>query len=179
MTEEEKIEEPEIQEVPPQEPEPQEEDFQNKYLRLLAETENSRKRMQKERHEMTRFAVENVISEILLPIDTLESALGFTDQMSEDTKNWAKGFEMILSQFKEILVGHNISAFHSKGQTFDPHKHEAVEVEETDEHPEGTILHEYLKGYKSGDRILRAARVKVARPPAQEEEITQEEENKE
>lgn len=180
MTEEEKVEEPEIVEAPEAEqPEAQEEDFQDKYFRLLAEMENTRKRMQKEKHEMTRFAIENVISEILLPIDTLESALGFTDQMSEETKNWAKGFEMILTQFKEILSNHNISAFHSKGQQFDPHKHEAVEMEETLEHPEGTILQEFLKGYKSGDRVLRAARVKVAKAPAQEQESEEKEEHKE
>ena len=140
-----------------------EEDYQDKYFRLLADMENARKRLQKEKHEMTRFAIENVIAEILLPVDTLESALGFTEQMSEDTRNWARGFEMILAQFKEILVSHNITTFHSKGEIFDPHKHEAVEVEETDEHDEGTILHEFLKGYKSGDRILRAARVRVAK----------------
>jgi len=179
MTEEEKVDEPEIKEAHLEETEPHEEDFQEKYFRLLAEMENSRKRMQKEKHEMTRFAVENIISEILLPIDTLENALGFSEQMSDDTKNWAKGFEMILTQFKEVLSNHNISAFHSEGQIFDPHMHEAVEVEETEEHPEGTILHEFLKGYKSADRILRAARVKVARAPAPKEETPQEEKNKE
>jgi len=145
-------------------------DFKEKYLRLLADTENTRKRMQKEKQEMTRFAIENVITEVLLPIDTFENALGFTEQMSEDTRNWARGFEMILSQFKEILHNHNIVAFHSKGEMFDPHKHEAVEVEETHDHPDGTILEEFLKGYKSGDRTLRAARVKVAKTPQQESE---------
>lgn len=157
-TEEEILKEEEIQTN-------EETDYKDKYFRLLAENENARKRLQKERHEMTRFAIENVLSEVLLPIDTLESALGFTEQMSEDTRNWVKGFDMILNQFKEILHTHNVVAFHSKGERFDPHKHEAVEVEETHEHPEGMILQEFLKGYKSGDRILRAARVKVAKPP--------------
>lgn len=147
---------------------PEEEDFKDKYFRLLAEMENTRKRMQKEKHEMTRFAIENVIAEVLSPIDTFESALGFTEQMSEDTRNWSKGFAMILSQFKDILSNHNIAAFHSMGELFDPHKHEAVEVEETDDHPEGTILKEFLKGYKSGERIIRAARVKVARTTTKE-----------
>ncbi|MBS0629743.1 MAG: nucleotide exchange factor GrpE [Verrucomicrobia bacterium] len=161
---EEKIEE--VAAPPPVE----EEDFKDKYFRLLAEMENSRKRLQKEKHEMTRFAIENVISEVLTPIDTFESALGFTDQMNEETRNWAKGFGMILSQFKEILSNHNIVSFHSVGEMFDPHHHEAVEVEETDDHPEGTILKEFLKGYKSGDRIIRAARVKVARKKSENKE---------
>ncbi|HKZ00151.1 MAG TPA: nucleotide exchange factor GrpE [Rhabdochlamydiaceae bacterium] len=166
MSEEEKIEDIKQEETPTEVE--TEEEFKDKYFRLLAEMENSRKRMQKEKHEMTRFAIENVIAEILLPIDTLESALSFTDQMSQDTRNWAKGFEMILNQFKEILHTHNIVAFHSKGEMFNPHKHEAVEMEETEDHPEGTILKEFLKGYKSGDRILRAARVKVAKAPKNE-----------
>lgn len=177
MTEEdEKIEEITPEVVEAEEAPVEEEDFQEKYVRLLAEMENSRKRLQKEKHEMTRFAIENVIAEILLPIDTLENALGFTDQMSENTRNWAKGFEMILGQFKEILSNHNVVAFHSNGEMFDPHKHEAVEMEETTEHPEGTILHEFLKGYKSGDRVLRAARVKVAKAPAKQSEPKEQEE---
>ncbi|NGX59869.1 MAG: Protein GrpE [Chlamydiae bacterium] len=173
MTEEkiEKEEEEKIEEISPAEEkvEEKEEDFQDKYIRLLAEMENSRKRLLKEKHEMTRFAIENVIAEILLPIDTLENALGFTEQMSEDTRNWAKGFEMILNQFKEILESHNVVAFHSEGEQFDPHRHEAVEIEETTKHENGTILQEFLKGYKSGDRILRAARVKVAKAPKEED----------
>ena len=175
MKEEEK-EEKKIEEIEIPPAEEKEEDFQDKYFRLLAEMENSRKRLQKEKHAMTRFAIENVIAEILLPIDTLDNALGFTAQMSEDTRNWAKGFEMILDQFKEILGNHNVVAFHSEGETFDPHRHEAVEIEETTEYEDGTILQEFLKGYKSGDRILRAARVKVAKAPSKEIQEEEEEE---
>lgn len=124
---------------------------------------------------MTRFGIENVISEILLPIDTFENALGFTSQMSDETRNWAKGFEMILAQFKEILSNHNVTAFHSVGEKFDPHRHEAVEIEETHDHLDGTIIQEFLKGYKSGDRILRAARVKVAKSPEKKVQIEENE----
>lgn len=156
---------------------PEEENYQEKYLRLLAETENMRKRMYKEKQEMTRFAIENILEEILMPIDMLENALGFSEQMSPETRNWAKGFEMILAQFKDILLSHNVVSFHAMGELFDPHKHEAVEIEETKECAEGTILHEFVKGYKSGDRTLRAARVKVAKTP-QKKPVNQEE-NKE
>src|SRR5579885_2984879 len=93
-------------------------DCKDKYLRLLAEMENARKRLQKEKQEMTRFAIENVISEILGPMDNLENALGFTKQMSEETKNWAMGFQMILSQFKDVLNNHGIAPFSSEGTFF-------------------------------------------------------------
>lgn len=144
------------------------EDYREKYLRLLAEIDNTRKRMQKEKQEMTRFAVENVISELLAPIDNLENALQFTQNMSADVRNWAQGFQMILTQFKDVLESNGVTAFESEGTAFNPELHEAIESEETAEKPEGTILKEYIKGYRSGDRTVRPARVKVAAVPAQE-----------
>lgn len=139
--------------------------LKNKNLHVLADMENLRKRLQKEKIEMNRFAVDNVLTEVLMPLDSFEKALSFTDNMSEETRNWAVGFEMILNQFKEVLTYHKIKPFSVKGKMFDPHRHEAVEMEETDEVPEGTITEELLKGYQSGDRILRPARVKVAKSP--------------
>jgi molecular chaperone GrpE len=140
-------------------------EYKEKYLRLLADVDNTRKRMQKEKQEMTRFAIENVISEILEPIDNLENALQFTQHMSEETRSWAQGFQMILGQFKDILSNHGVTPFHSEGQKFDPRMHYAIETEETQELPEGTIIKEYVKGYRSGERIVRPARVKVAAAP--------------
>jgi molecular chaperone GrpE len=143
----------------------QQEDYRDKYLRLLAEIDNTRKRMQKEKQEMTRFAVENAIGEILGPIDNLENALQFTEHLSSEMRNWAQGFTMILGQFKDVLANHGVTAFHSEGAQFDPTLHYAIETEETDAKPEGTILKEYVKGYRSGDRTIRPARVKVAAKP--------------
>ena|ERR1700722_17587224 len=144
----------------------------DKHLRALAEMENTRKRLIKEKQESVRFAVENTFAELLSPIDNLENALSFADKMSEETRNWATGFKMILGQFKEVLSANNVQAYESVGTLFDPHKHQAVEIEETDKKPEGTILQEFIKGYRCGDRIIRPARVKVAKkptPPAAEE----------
>lgn len=150
-----------IETLPPIEEENNE--YKDKYLRLLADVENTRKRMQKEKLEATRFAIENVMGDILLPIDNLENALKFTDQMSEETRNWAMGFQMILTQFKEVLQEQGIVPFDSVGTAFNPHLHEAVEMEETDQFPPGTIMQEFMRGYKCGDRTVRPARVKVAK----------------
>ncbi len=149
----------------------------NKSLLHLAELENSRKRMQREKHGSTRFAVENVLLEILTPLDNFENALSFAHQTSEETQNWAKGFEMILSQFREILTSHKIAPFTSEGHPFDPHMHEVLEMEETELHEEGTVVQEFMKGYKCGDRVIRPARVKVAKKPLKEEETVNQEEN--
>lgn len=142
-------------------------DWKDKYLRTLAEMENMRKRMQKERQETTRFGIENAIGEFLPAIDNLENALRFAENASGDVKAWALGFEMILSQLKEVLHNHGIVAFHSEGNSFDPLFHEAVETIETEEYPDGMILHEFSKGYKSNLRTVRPARVKVAKNPKQ------------
>ena len=162
--------------IPP-EPQKSDEEYKEKYLRLLAEIDNTRKRMQKEKQEMTRFAVENVISEILIPIDNLENALQSTQNMSAEVRNWAQGFLMILGQFNDVLSNHGVIAFHSEGSQFDPQMHFAIETEETDAKPDGTILKEYVKGYCSKDRTVRPARVKVAVAPGsipKEEHLSEE-----
>lgn len=150
--------------TPPVE-EKQEENWKDKYLRALADGENMRKRMQKEKQDMVGFGIENSISEFLPAIDNFENALRFGMNASGEVKNWAIGFEMILSQFKEVLHNHGIVSFHSQGNLFDPQFHEAVEIEETTEHPDGTVMHEFTKGYKSAHRTIRPARVKVAKHP--------------
>ncbi|MCB1117915.1 MAG: nucleotide exchange factor GrpE [Chlamydiia bacterium] len=147
---------------------------EDKYIRALAETENRTKRMQKEKQDMMRFAVQNAITEFLPVLDNFEKALGFKDQMSDETKNWAMGFEMILGQLKGVVSNHGFTPFHAEG-LFDPHLHEALEIEESDEHPDGTILKEFQRGYKCGDRIVCPARVKVSKLPKKEEEKKEEE----
>ena len=151
------------------------EDYKDKYLRLLAESENMRKRMQKDKQEMTRFAIENVLADVITPMDNLENALASAKTMSPDIKNWAFGFQMILGQLLDVLQQHGGASFKSEGELFDPRKHEAVESEESESVPAGTILQEYVKGYRCGDRIIRVARVKVSvdkKPSATPEELT-------
>jgi molecular chaperone GrpE len=147
----------------------------DKYLRLLADSENTRKRLQKEKQDMIRFSTENVIADFLAPMDNLENALGFASNASEETANWAKGFQMILGQFKDVLSNNGISSFVSTGTFFDPYLHEAVEIETSDSGEEGLILQEFVKGYKSKDRVIRPARVKVIKKSAPAEEIVESE----
>ncbi len=140
-------------------------EWKDKYLRLLAEQENLRKRVSKEKRDMLNFGVEDAIADFLPAIEQLENALRYADQAAEEVKQWAFGFTMILSQFKEVLQSHGIVPFPSEGERFDPRLHEAVEIVESEELPEGQILQEFTKGYKSTTRTLRPARVKVARRP--------------
>ncbi len=145
------------------------EETKKKNLLLLAESENARKRMQKERQELTQYAVERMLTEFLDPIDRMDKALSFVENMSDEVKNWAVGFQMILTQFKDVLLENGIVPFESVGQRFDPHRHEAVETVESDEHDPDTVMEESVKGYMRGKRVIRPARVKVAKAPKIEE----------
>ncbi|HEV8052569.1 MAG TPA: nucleotide exchange factor GrpE [Parachlamydiaceae bacterium] len=148
----------------------------DKYLRVLAESENARKRLQKEKQETIQYALQNVIVDFLSPIDHMENALNFTQQMSDDVKHWAVGFQMILSQFKDVLSNNGVTPFSSEGKPFDPHRHEAVEAVENDSVPPGTVIEESLKGYIMGDKTIRPARVKVSKASVQEKSDTEEQE---
>jgi Molecular chaperone GrpE (heat shock protein) len=138
-------------------------EYKDKYLRVLAESENSRKRLQKEKQEMIQYARQSVVVDFLNPIDHMENALKFTQQMSDDVKHWALGFQMILSQFKDVLTNNGVTPFVSEGRPFDPHRHEAVETVPTNDVQPGTVLEESLRGYIMGDKVVRPARVKVSK----------------
>jgi len=148
-------------------------EHKDKYLRVLAEMENTRKRLIKEREEYAQQAIADVIHEFLKPLDHMEKALHFADKMSTDVQNWAKGFQMILTQFKDVLVAHGVTAVEAHGESFDPHIHEAIEMEETEHHEPGTIVEEFTRGYKLGNRTIRPARVKVAKKKQAPQENTE------
>jgi molecular chaperone GrpE len=160
---------------------------QDKYIRTLAEMDNLRKRMQKEKQESISYAVESTISEFLSLIDNFENALNFAKESSDEVRNWSFGFQMILSQMKDAVHNHGIIAYHSLGCKYDPNLHEAMEIVETNEKEDGTIVEEYAKGYKSSDRVIRPAKVKVTKKiietveqlPTSDDETTKNIENNE
>jgi len=140
-------------------------EMKDKYLRALAEGENARKRLAKEKQEVIGFGIENTICDFLPVIDSFENALRFAEAASAEVKTWAMGFQMILSQFKQVLQNYGITVLQSEGAMFDPNYHDAVESVETTDALEGTILKEFTKGYRSAARTIRPARVQVARSP--------------
>jgi len=156
-------------------------EFKDKYMRAIAEAENARKRLVKEKHEMIQHALKDTILEFLHPLDHFENALGFTDQASEEVKNWSHGFHMIHTQFMDVLSTMGITPIEAVGKQFDPNLHEAIETVETEEHPDGTIIDQHMKGYQMGDRTIRPAKVVVAKKPRLETtvESAPEEEQKE
>lgn len=140
-------------------------EFKNKYLHALADSENARKRLQKDREEMIQYSMRNLIIDFLSPIDHMENALKYTEEASQEVKHWAAGFKMILNQFKDVLAGNGVKPMVSIGKPFDPHLHEAVEMVETEDYPPGVVVEEHVRGYLMSEKTLRPARVKVSKTP--------------
>lgn len=148
-------------------------EYKDKYLRALAEMENSRKRLMREKLESQSIAVQGVIVDFLEPLDHLEQALKHASQLVGDVKVWAQGFQMILQQFYQLLESYDVRSFASVGMVFDPNLHEAIEVEEKSDVQEGIILHEFKKGYKMGSKTVRPAKVRVAQSPKEKEPVSE------
>lgn len=136
-------------------------DWKDKYFRALAEIENSRKRLMRDKAEAQGYAIQNVIVDLLQPFDQLEMALEHADKAPQEVKAWAMGFQMILEHFRQVFSSYDVRAFSGLGQIFDPHLHEAIETEEQKGVPDGTIIAEFQKGYRMGNKTIRPAKVKV------------------
>lgn len=127
----------------------------DKYLRVLAEYDNFRKRTQKEREALYQDAYVDAISALLPIVDNVEMALKFT--VDENDK---KGIEMIVSAVHQTLEKMGVSEVETK--TFDPSLHNAVMHVDDESLGEGEIVEVFQKGYARGDRVIRYAMVKVA-----------------
>ncbi len=154
-----------------------EENF-DKYLRALADLDNSRKRMAKEYLEKENEANRNLIAKLLPVLDNLERALAQaekSDCANESCKNFVQGVEMIDGQFRKLLEAEGLKHFNSKGEEFDPQRHEAILAIETDRHPPNTVMDEVEKGFLFNNKVLRPARVTVSKqsqPPEAENAAT-------
>lgn len=131
-------------------------------LRRAAEFENYRRRVERERSDAYQRARVEVLVEFLPVVDNFERALSSLENSGGDAEALRHGVELIHKQFKDALTKFGLEPVDSVGQTFDPHLHEAVTIEATDKHKENTVIEEFQRGYKIGDRLLRPAKVKVA-----------------
>ncbi|MEW6208071.1 MAG: nucleotide exchange factor GrpE [Acidobacteriota bacterium] len=134
-------------------------------LRRQAEFENYRKRTERDRAETYNRARADIITELLPVIDNFDRALSSLETSSEDAAGLRHGIELIHKQFKDILTKLGLEPVEAVGRPFDPHVHEAVATELTGEHEDNTIIAEFERGYKLGDKLLRPAKVKVASTP--------------
>ncbi len=131
-------------------------------LRKIADMENLKKRLAREKTEFYQYALSDFLRELFTVLDNFERAL-----MSEDHgngKSFREGVEMICKQFQDLLIKYGAKPIDVKGKKFDPHLHQAFITEESAEVQEPEVVEEMQKGYTLHDRLLRPAIVKVAVP---------------
>ena len=130
----------------------------DRYLRLVAEYDNYRKRTQKERDDIYPNATAAALTPFLPVLDNLDRA----EQFAPDTEEFKKGFDMICKSIREIMAGMGVEEIGQEGEPFDPQMHHAVMHIEDEELGENVVSQVLQKGYKMGGRILRCAMVQTA-----------------
>ena len=132
-----------------------------KYLRLLAEFQNFKKRSAKEKSDIHAYANEKIINDLLPVLDNFERALGTA--AGDDPEAYAKGMALIFEQMKTALEKAGLKEVEALGETFDPTKHNAVMMEDSKDYESGKVSQVLQKGYALNDRVLRAAMVAVSK----------------
>lgn len=147
--------------------EKEKEELSDRLLRTLAEFDNYKKRVSREKDELIKYGIENFALELLPIVDNFERA-------REQAKNATEigpvleGIDMILKQLLAVLEKFQVKSFGSVGEAFDPQKHEAMAHQEHNEVAENKVMAEFQKGYYLSDKLLRPARVIVSKGPLQE-----------
>jgi molecular chaperone GrpE len=141
-------------------------EFQDAAARRQADFDNFRKRIERERVESYNRVVADVVGQLLPVIDNLrraheaESSIEATE--SQEFRNFLHGVELISKQLNGVLENLGIEQVPTVGHPFDPHVHEAIATEKTDEFEPDTVMQEIVRGYRLGEKLLRPAMVKVA-----------------
>src|SRR5271169_3026364 len=133
----------------------------DRLARAQAEFENARRRATKEQQDFRDYAAADAVKSLLPVIDSFERAL----QVKSEPADFRSGVELIYKQLQDVLAKLGVRAIPAKGEPFDPHVHEAIEMVETSDAADHEVLEELQRGYKIKDRLLRPAMVKVAKNP--------------
>ncbi len=133
----------------------------DRLARAQAEFDNARRRAAKEQQDYRDYATMDALKSLLPVLDSFERAL----QSKSDASDFRNGIELIYKQLQDALAKQGVIAIPANGQPFDPRFHEAIEMVETTEAPDHTVVEELQRGYKYKDRLMRPAMVKVAKNP--------------
>ena len=133
----------------------------DRLARAQAEFENARRRAAKEQQDFRDYAAADAIKPLLPVLDSFERAL----LVKSDPADFRSGVELIYKQLQDALARAGVRAIPAKGEPFDPHVHEAIEMVETSDAADHEVIEELQRGYKIKDRLLRPAMVKVAKNP--------------
>ncbi len=139
------------------------EEHKDKYLRLLADFENVRKRTERERGEFVKYANESLLAEFVNALDDLERTVDAAKANHQDYAAFLKGIEMVMARLNDMLKKNQVRPIEAVGRKFDPLQHEAMLQIESPDQEDDTVVEELQKGYLYGEKVLRTAKVKVAK----------------
>jgi molecular chaperone GrpE len=134
------------------------------YARLAADFENFRKRTNKEKENLEKQAKKDIVTDLLPVIDNFERARTQLKPETEGEKGIHSSYQGVYKNLVDALKRMGVSAMRPEGTQFDPNLHEAMLREATNEHPEGTVIEQLMRGYQLGELVIRHAMVKVAVP---------------
>lgn len=134
---------------------------ENKYLKLLAEFENFKRRNKQETETRNKYKEQALAEDLLSVIDNLERALSVEDD-EQAFGSLKKGVDMVYKEFIKVFDNHDIKPIESVGAAFDPNVHQAVMTEQDDNVESNTVIEEFQKGYVLKDRVIRPSMVKVS-----------------
>ena len=134
----------------------------DKFLRLNAEFMNFKKRTEKEKSDIYKYANEKLMVDLLPVIDNIARAISSIEG-TDDHKLVLEGVNLIKNNFDEFLKKNGVEAIDAKGEKFDPNLHHAVMTEENDELEDDTVIDEFQIGYKLNDKVIRPSMVKVSK----------------
>lgn len=146
-------------------------ELRDKYLRLYAEFENYKRRVQKDKEELVKYGNESLLYEVLPVIDTLELALRHAAESASDSL--VKGVENTLREFQRVSEKFGLVPIPALGLKFDPAVHHAMTQVERADKEDGVVIEEYRKGYLFRDKVLRPSLVAVSKRPAPQAEEEQ------
>jgi molecular chaperone GrpE len=138
--------------------------YKKRYISLAAEFDNFRKRTGKEKEELEIKIKGKTLMEVLAVVDNFERARTQIKPANEGEMGIHKSYQGVYKTLVDSLKRLGVSPMRPEGQPFDPTYHEAMMREYTDEHPEGTVIEQLVRGYVLGEQVLRHALVKVAAP---------------
>ena len=135
-------------------------------LRVQAELENYRKRVQREMADERKFAIIPLVRDLLPVVDNLERAIEAAQQ-SPDSAGLLDGVKMVAGQLTAALAQHQCVRIEAEGAEFDPNVHQAIGQEASDKYPAGVVSRAFQAGYKLNDRVIRPSQVFVSTGPSQ------------
>ena len=151
----------ETQEKAEEKTEEKADDGNEKYVRLMAEFQNYKKRVAKEKNDIREYATEKLVMELLPVLDNFERALAASAE--DDPAGYAKGMELIFTQMVTELQKSGLAEVEAEGQDIDPTKHNAVMTEENEELESGKVSKVLQKGYALNDKVIRPSMVAVTK----------------